>query len=110
MKISDLATLPQTSCVLPSNDPDASVDAAFTSDLLSDVMANAPENSVLLTIQAHATTVAVAIVADIKAILVCSSRAIPSDMLEAARKENVAIYLTALNQYQASVAISALLA
>lgn len=81
------------------------ISAAFTSDLLSDVMGHSPEESVLLTIQAHATTVAVALVADIRAILLCSGRKAPDDMKGAAEKEGVGIWTTPLDQFHASLAV-----
>ena len=109
MKVSEIEKVAQTRGAVGPGNPEAEVGAAFTSDLLSDVMGNAPENSVLVTIQAHATTVAVALVADIRAILVCSGRGIPQDMADAARKEGIAIYVTALDQYHASIALAALL-
>ena len=107
MKLNRLLEIPHTECVLDA--PDAEVTSAFTSDLLSDVMGNATENSVLITIQAHQNTVAVASLVGISAILACSSRPIPSDMLEAARKQNIAIFRTPMNQFDASVAIHHLL-
>ena len=45
---------------------------AYTSDLLSDVMGNSPEDSVLITIQAHKNTVAVASLANINVLLICN--------------------------------------
>jgi hypothetical protein len=108
MKPDLLLQLPDAICAVPAA-PGADLAAAFTSDLLSDVMGHAPSDSVLITIQAHATTIAVSTVADIRAILVCSSRPIPSDMLEAARRENVGLYRTSLDQFHASVAVHGLL-
>ncbi|MCF7929453.1 MAG: hypothetical protein K9L68_11845 [Spirochaetales bacterium] len=75
---------------------------AFTSDLLSDVMANAPSDSVLITIQAHKNTVAVATLAGITAIIVCSGRPIPEDMIQAAGDEGIALLKTKNNQFQVS--------
>ena len=100
--------IPGTECLLPAP-ADTEISAAFTSDLLSDVMAHAAENSVLITIQAHLNTVAVASLAGIRAILACSSRPVPADMLEAARKQQIAIYRTPLNQIDASVSDQQLL-
>ncbi len=108
MKADRLLDIPGTECLLAAPS-DAEVAAAFTSDLLSDVMANAPEGSVLITIQAHLNTVAVASLVGIRAILACSSRLVPDDMLEAARKQQIGLYRTPLNQYDASVAVHALL-
>ena len=109
MKVDRLMEIPGTECLLPAP-AGTEIVAAFTSDLLSDVMAHAAENSLLITIQAHVNTVAVASLAGIRAILACSSRPIPADMLAAARKEGIGIYRTPLNQFDASVAVHRLLA
>jgi hypothetical protein len=75
---------------------------AYTSDLLSDVMANARDGGALITIQAHKNTVAVATLVNITAIVVCNSRPLPPDMLEAARDEGIAVLLTGENQFTVS--------
>ena len=108
MKLNRLVEIPGTECLLPAP-ADPEVFAAFTSDLLSDVMAHAAENSVLITIQAHVNTVAVASLVGIRAILACSSRPVPADMLAAARQEKIALFRTKLNQFDASVAVHRLL-
>jgi predicted transcriptional regulator len=81
---------------------DAPLSGAYTSDLLSDVMANAKEGGALITIQAHKNTVAVATLVNITAILVCNSRPLPEDMLEAAKNEGIAVLLTKENQFTVS--------
>ncbi|MDR2375588.1 MAG: hypothetical protein LBD96_04020 [Treponema sp.] len=81
---------------------DAPLSGAYTSDLLSDVMANARDGGVLITIQAHKNTVAVASLVNITAIVVCNSRPLPPDMLEAARDEGIAVLLTGENQFTVS--------
>ena len=108
MKLDRLLQLPGAECLLTAP-ADTEVSAAFTSDLLSDVMSHAAEDSILITIQAHQNTVAVATLVGIRAILACSSRPIPDDMLAAARKESIALYRTPLNQFDASVAVHHLL-
>ena len=109
MKLDRLLDIPGTECLLPVP-ADTEVSSAFTSDLLSDVMSNAAENSILITIQAHQNAVAVATLVGIRAILACASRPIPSDMLEAARKKSIALDRTPLHQFDASVAVHQLLA
>ncbi|MDR0758855.1 MAG: hypothetical protein LBF74_01930 [Treponema sp.] len=81
---------------------DAELTGAYTSDLLSDVMANAKEGGALITIQAHKNTVAVAVLVNISLIVVCNSRPIPEDMLSAARDEGIAIIRTRENQFTIS--------
>ncbi|MDC7226560.1 MAG: iron-sulfur binding hydrogenase [Spirochaetales bacterium] len=86
--------------------PESVITSAYTSDLLSDVMGNAPDDSVLITIQAHKNTIAVASLAGINAIILCNNRKAPEDMLPAAEKECIAILQTGLNQFEASVAVA----
>jgi hypothetical protein len=81
---------------------DAPLTGAYTSDLLSDVMAHARDGGALITIQAHKNTVAVATLVNISAIIVCNSRPLPEDMLEAARDEGIAVLRTPENQYTVS--------
>jgi hypothetical protein len=85
------------------------IEDGYTSDLLSDVMGNAPEDSVLITIQAHKNTVAVASLAGISTILLCNNRPAPDDMLKAAEQEEVAVYRCQDNQFTASWRIHQLL-
>ena len=75
---------------------------AYTSDLLSDVMANAKEGGALITIQAHKNTVAVATLVNISAVIICNSRPLPEDFIASAKEEGIAILLTKENQYTVS--------
>ena len=81
---------------------DAPLTGAYTSDLLSDVMANAKDGGALITIQAHKNTVAVATLVNISVIVICNSRPLPEDMLEAAKDEGIAVIRTRENQYTVS--------
>jgi hypothetical protein len=83
------------------------VETGFTSDLLSDIMANAPAHSVLVTLQSHLNTLAVASLAGVHAIVLCSGREAPPDMLAAARREGILLLQTSDNQYQASIKLEA---
>jgi hypothetical protein len=81
---------------------DSELEGAYTSDLLSDVMANAKDGGALITIQAHKNTVAVATLVNITCIIICNNRPLPEDMLEAAKDEGIAVLLTKENQYTVS--------
>lgn len=85
------------------------ISGAYTSDLLSDVMAKAPEGCALITIQAHRNTAAVASVVGAEAIVICNSRPLPPDFSEACRQEDIALLLTSLNQFETSARVHALL-
>ena len=86
----------------------AVIDAAYASDLLSDVMAHASPGAVLITVQNHLNTVAVATLADIRAILVCHNRNLPDDMMAAAQREGIALLRTPLDQFHACCRLEAL--
>jgi hypothetical protein len=81
---------------------DTGLTGAYTSDLLSDVIANAKDGGALITIQAHKNTVAVATLVNITLIVVCNSRPVPEDMIEAARDEGIAIVRTGESQFTVS--------
>ncbi len=85
------------------------IENGFTSDLLSDVMGNSPEESVLITIQAHKNTIACSSLAGITSIILCSGRTAPEDMIEAAKDEGIAIFMTKDNQFQVSSKVHGLL-
>lgn len=82
-----------------------SINNGFTSDLLSDVMGNAEEDSVLITIQAHKNTIACCSLAGVTAVIICSGRIIPDDMIKAAKDEGIAIFKTTENQFETSYKI-----
>lgn len=84
--------------------PDGHVEVtgAYTSDLLSDVVAHCPEGAVLVTVQNHKNSVAVCTLVGAPAIVVVHSREIPQDMLDVARREGVALLRTSEDQFNVS--------
>ncbi len=88
---------------------DKEIMCAYTSDLLSDVMGNGPEEAVLITIQAHKNTVAVAVLKDSPAIIICNNRPIPGDMIMSAKDEGIAILVSEENQFTVSGRLYSLL-
>jgi len=95
--------------VIQEDFEDTELTGAYTSDLLSDVMAHAKDGGALITIQAHKNTVAVATLVNISVIVICNSRPIPDDMIAAAKDEGIAIILTKENQYKVSGKLYALI-
>jgi serine kinase of HPr protein (carbohydrate metabolism regulator) len=99
-----LETLPELDIVC-NNTRDAQIVAGYTSDLLSDVMANAEEDSVLITIQAHKNSIAVASIAGINAIVFCNGRTVDDEMIEAAEEAEIALFQTTQNQFDTTLLI-----
>lgn len=81
---------------------DSAVRGAYTSDLLSDVMANASDAALLITIQSHKNAVAVATLVGVDALVICNERPVPEDMVEAARAEEIGIFVTDADQFTVS--------
>ena len=81
---------------------DTVLNGVYTSDLLSDVIANAQDCGILITIQAHKNTVAVVSLVNINCIIICNKRPLPEDMLEAAKDKGIAVLHTQENQFTVS--------
>jgi hypothetical protein len=105
MKVSEIESLETFTC-LQGEFEDAEIQDGYTSDLLSDVMGNAAEGSVLITIQAHKNTVAVSSLAGVVAIIICNNRPATDDMIAAARSEGIAVFQTSGNQFNTSALIA----
>ena len=105
MKISDLTTLGYT-CLQDRYD-DIELAGGYTSDLLSDVMANLKEGQVLITIQAHRNTGAVASLVDAAAVIFCHGREVAPDVIEAAAKEGIPLFSSPFNQFDTTCGVSA---
>lgn len=101
MKISEMA---RALHLRPEFEPyrDEEAGGAYTSDLLSDVMANAQEGQVLITIQAHKNTVAVASLVGASGIIICNNRPLAEDMVAAAKDEGIPILVSHESQFAIS--------
>jgi len=73
---------------------DAEVTAGYASDLLSDVLANAPEGGVLVTLQVHLNVVAVASHAELAAVIFSSGRQPDAEVVAKAAAEGLRLYAT----------------
>lgn len=71
------------------------VTAGYVSDLLSDVLANAPAGGVLVTIQVHMNVVAVALHAELSAVVFASGRVPPDEVKARAAAEGIHLYTSA---------------
>jgi hypothetical protein len=104
MKINEL-TFSGLECVQPVSG-DIEITGGYTSDLLSDVMAHIKEGNALITIQAHKNTVAVASLTGASALILCHGRTASPDMLAAAAKENIAVFISSGSQYETTCALA----
>lgn len=84
----------------PPQRPDVEVAHGYASDLLSDVIANAGENSVWVTMQTHVNIIAVAALKDVAAIVVVSNHKPSDDTIEMAKTKGVCVLGTGLTSFE----------
>ena len=78
------------------------VTGAYSSDLLSDAMANAKEGNLWFTIQTHPNIVAIASLLNLGAIVITGGKEPAPETLAKAKEEKVVIFLTAASSFEAA--------
>lgn len=73
---------------------DVEVSGGYTSDLLSDVMANSREKNIWITLQVHQNIVAVARLKELAAIIIVNNRTPEEETVKKAEEEGVPILQT----------------
>jgi hypothetical protein len=81
-------------------DLDAEISSGYCSDLLSDVMANAKDGSIWITLQTHNNIVAVAVLRSLACVILVNNRQPENDTLKKANDENIAILATDLTTFE----------
>jgi len=71
---------------------DVDITRGYASDLLSDVLANAPSDGILVTLQVHLNVIAVAGHADLAAVVFAGGRRPDEDVVAKAAEEGIALY------------------
>lgn len=75
------------------------VTGGYCSDLLSDVMANAKDGNVWITLQTHSNIVAVAVLKNLAGIIIINNREPDEGTLAKAHEENIPIMTTKLSAF-----------
>jgi hypothetical protein len=80
----------------PALEKEESRDAGggYVSDLLSDVLANAPENGILITVQVHMNVIAVALHADLAGVIFAMDRRPEEAVIARAAAESIPLFLS----------------
>lgn len=79
---------------------DCEVTGGYASDLLSDVLANAQEGNVWVTLQIHQNIVGVASMKDLAGIILVNNREPEPETLEKAEAERIAIMITEMPTFE----------
>ncbi|UCE42635.1 MAG: serine kinase [Candidatus Aminicenantes bacterium] len=91
MKIKEIIEKLQLKALAGQANLDVDVSGGYTSDLLSDVIANSKEGNLWITLQIHQNTIAVARLKDLAGIIIVNNREPDDDTLKKANKENVPV-------------------
>ena len=89
-ELADLLTL--TELTPTTGEVDPNITKGYASDLLSDVLANAPSGGVLVTLQVHLNVIAVAGHAGLAAVIFSAGRKPEEDVIAKAAEENIALF------------------
>jgi iron only hydrogenase large subunit-like protein len=100
MTVNDLVERLGLQVVAGDNGLDQRVEDGYCGDLLSEIMGNAPEGCVWLTIQGHQNIVAVAVLRNMAAIIVTGGQTPDEETLEKANQEGIPILLWPDSAYQ----------
>lgn len=79
---------------------DTEVRGGYASDLISDVLANACEGDLWITLQTHQNTIAVASMKDLAGIVLVNERQPEPDTLKKAAQENVPLLISTLGTFE----------
>ena len=101
MRLQRLAETLELRQLTPATDTDRDSDVTrgYASDLLSDVLAHAPEGGILVTLQVHLNVIAVASHAGLRAVIFSCGRVPDEEIVERAAEEGLALYATAADTF-----------
>ena len=99
MKISDIITELDLKVISGQNGLSNVVTGGYVSDLLSDVMGNAKEGQVWITLQTHQNIIAVGSLKDISAIIIVKGFVPEADTIIKSNIENIPLLSTELDTF-----------
>jgi serine kinase of HPr protein (carbohydrate metabolism regulator) len=102
MKIKEIIEKLELKALAGQENLDADITGGYTSDLLSDVIANSKEGNLWITLQIHQNIVAVARLKDLSGIIIVNNREPDEDTLKKANEENVPVLCTKEMAYEIS--------
>ena len=100
MKVSEIIKELNLKALSGSAGLEKNVTGGYVSDLLSDVMGNANEGEIWITLQTHENVMAVASLKDLAAVILVKNFQPDENMLERSIEENIAILSTSLTTFE----------
>jgi hypothetical protein len=102
MKLARIVRQLQLDVLTAEDKLDVAVESGYTSDLLSDVMANSKENDVWVTLQTHHNIIAVAKLKELAGIILVNNRQPQEETKKKAAEEGVPLLMTADSAFEIS--------
>ena len=102
MKLKEIIEKLQLKVLASQENLDVEVTGGYTSDLLSDVIANSKEGNLWVTLQIHQNIIAVAKLKDLSGIIIVNNREPDEDTLQKAKEENVPLLVSEEMAYEVS--------
>ena len=102
MKISDLVNKLNLKVISGQNGLSNEITGGYVSDLLSDVIGNATEGQVWITLQTHQNVVAVASLKDLAAVIIVKGFVPEADTIEKSNAENIPVLSTDMDTFNIS--------
>jgi len=90
-------------------DPEREVSGGYAGDLLSWVMGRAPSDAAWMTIMSNVNIVAVAMLRDVAAIIVCEGAEIPEDVAARAEQQDINLLVAEKGIYEVCVEVAKLI-
>ncbi len=100
MKVSDLVDKYNLKVFTAHGSLDREIAGGYVSDLLSDVMGNAAENEVWVTLQTHQNVIAIASLKDLAAVILVKGLEPDEDTLERGREEGIPLLGTSMGTFE----------
>lgn len=99
MKISDMATALNLKVISGDKGLTNEITGGYVSDLLSDVMGNAAEGNVWITLQTHQNVIAVAALKELAAVIMVKGNLPDAETLIKSNTENIPVLSTDLDTF-----------
>jgi predicted transcriptional regulator len=99
MKIAEIIKRLDLKLLAGKDDLPDEITGGYVSDLLSDVIGNAREGQIWITLQTHQNIVAVASLKDLAAVIVVKGGVPEADTIEKANSEGIPVLSTALDTF-----------
>jgi len=99
MKVSDIITAFDLKVISGQNGVTNEIKGGYVSDLLSDVMGNAKEGEVWITLQTHQNIIAIASLKDLAAIIIVKGSVPEADTIDKSNSENIPVLSTDLDTF-----------